>query len=93
MEKEDYEERTMTTYVASSKEMCARLSKNKCLGPFKDVRIIVIGKDLTRKKKKEKKREAVELFFFFFLGIHGWEKKFNWTRELAVLGFDESVAR
>ena len=56
----------MTTYVASSKEMCARLSKNKCLGPFKDVRIIVIGKDLTRKKKKEKKREAVELFFFFF---------------------------
>ena len=78
----------MTAYVASSKEMCARLSKNKCLGPFKDVRIIVIGKDLTRKKKKEKKREAVELFFFF-LGIHGWEKKFNWIGEFGVLGFVE----
>ena len=71
--------------------MCARLSKDKCLGLFRDMRIAVTRKDLTRKKKKEKKREAVELFFS--LGIHGWEKKFNWTRELRVLGFFESAAR
>ena len=80
----------MAAYVATSKEMCARLSKDKCLGPFRDSRIAVIGKDLTRKKNKK----VVELFFFFFfLGIHGWEKKFNWTGELGVLGFVKSVAR
>ena len=39
------------------------------------------------------KKEQESWGFFFFLGIHGWEKKFNWTGELGVLGFVKSVAR
>ena len=63
----------MAACVATSKEMCARLSKDKCLGPFKDSRIAVTGKDLTRKKNKK----AVVFFFFGYPWV-GEEIQLDW---------------
>ena len=69
----------MATCVAASKEMCARLSKDKCLVLFREARIVVTRKDLTRKKKKkEKKKETVELFFFFGYPWVGEEIQLDW---------------
>ena len=59
------EERETAACVAVSREKCVKFAKDKCLGPFRDARIAVNGRDLTRKKKK---KEAMELIFWASMG-------------------------
>lgn len=85
-EREECEEREMAACVAASKEKCVKFAKDKCLGPFRDARIAVNGRDLTRKKK----REAVELIFWASMGGRrnsiGLENLGSWVLSKCKLG-------